>query len=320
MKNPKELQIVFMGTPEFATTILKKLVTTNHTVVACVTVPDKPAGRGRKLQESDVKKYATTVGIPVLQPEKLKDPEFISALKTYEADLFIVVAFRMLPKIVWELPPLGTFNLHGSLLPQYRGAAPINWAVMNGEKETGVTTFFINEEIDTGDILLQAKLPIGADETVGEVHDKMMHLGATVVVETVQQLANNTLTSQPQQHSGDLLPAPKLFKNDCKLDLNSSPEKAHNFIRGLSPYPTAWITLKNTQREEVKTLKIFRSKLTDEEIPSNNPQLIHQNKRLFIPLKQGTLELLEVQLEGKKRLPAKAFLAGFNVEEWEVGE
>lgn len=320
MSTAKSLRIVFMGTPEFATTILKKLVTTGHTVVACVTVPDKPAGRGRKLQESDVKKYAQSEQIQLLQPEKLKDETFINDLKALDADLFIVVAFRMLPKVVWSIPKMGTFNLHGSLLPQYRGAAPINWAVMNGETETGVSTFFINEAIDTGDVLLQAPLAIAPNDTVGEVHDNMMHLGAEVVVKTVTQLAEGKLTPQAQTlpTNTTVHPAPKLFKPDCELSLDKSPQEAHNFIRGLSPYPTAWIRLKHVVKQEEKILKLFRSLPLVTFNEKNNGTLNKIGKQLILPLQEGAVELLEVQLEGKKRMATTDFLAGFNVEEWEV--
>lgn len=320
MSTAKSSRIIFMGTPEFATTILKKLVETNHSVVACVTVPDKPAGRGRKLNESDVKQYAQSVEIPILQPEKLKDEAFIEQLKSFNADLFIVVAFRMLPKVVWEIPKLGTFNLHGSLLPQYRGAAPINWAVMNGEKLTGVTTFFINENIDTGDILLQKSMTIGENETVGEVHDRMMHVGADLVIETVRQLTEEDLHSQPQivDENLPLKQAPKLFKQDCLLELNTSASEAHDFIRGLSPYPTAWIRLINKAKGQEKTLKLFRSlPLLDYKATTQNT-FIKSGKQLILPLKEGALELLEVQLEGKKRMHTQDFLAGFNIEEWEI--
>src|SRR5689334_22941625 len=247
------LRIVFMGTPEFAVASLEALVRAGFNIVGVVTAPDKPAGRGMKMTESAVKKFAARKGITILQPEKLKDPVFLEELKALQADLQVVVAFRMLPEIVWNMPRLGTINLHGSLLPQYRGAAPINWAVINGDKETGVTTFKLKHEIDTGDILLQERMPIGDNETAGEVHDRMMELGAGVLVETVKGLSNGSLKETPQDNSGVLRHAPKIFTATCRIDWNKPGEDIYNLIRGLSPYPAAFTDF------EDKTLKIFRA-------------------------------------------------------------
>src|SRR5690554_6125244 len=316
MKEKKDLNIVFMGTPEFAVTILEKLIKESYTIKAVVTAPDRPAGRGRKLQGSAVKECALKHNLPVLQPTQLKDSDFIEELQSYEADLFIVVAFRMLPKVVWEIPSMGTFNLHGSLLPQYRGAAPINWAIINGEKETGVSTFFIDEKIDTGEIILRDKMSIGQNETAGELHDRMMKIGAQTVVNTVELIRLDKAKPQPQPEE-DLKPAPKITKQDCLLDFNQSIEEIHNFIRGMSPYPTAWIKLSHKDRKDEKTLKLFRSIILDTHNYAN-VALKKKGKDLILATPSGALQLLEVQLQGKKRLDALSFLAGFPVEEWKV--
>lgn len=318
MKEKKDLNIVFMGTPEFAVTILEKLIHESYNIKAVVTAPDRPAGRGRKLQGSAVKESALHHNLPVLQPTQLKDEEFIQELKSFEADLFIVVAFRMLPKIVWEIPPMGTFNLHGSLLPQYRGAAPINWAVINGETETGVTTFFIDEKIDTGQILLNDKLSIGENETAGELHDRMMVLGAQTVANTVELIRLGNTQPKPQPE-GDLKAAPKISKQDCLLDLNKPITSIHNFIRGMSPYPTAWIKLQHKENNDHKTLKLFRSELLNNE---KHAEIVlrNENKSLILETPTGALTLHEVQLEGKKRLDAVSFLSGFPIEEWKIVE
>lgn len=253
------MKIVFMGTPDFAVASLDAIVQANFDVVAVVTAPDKPAGRGQKLNESAVKKYAVEKGIPVLQPEKLKNPEFIEELRSYQADLQVVVAFRMLPEIVWNMPAKGTINLHGSLLPQYRGAAPINHAIINGEKESGVTTFFLKQEIDTGDIILSDSVPIADDETAGDLHDKLMVVGANLLVKTLHAVEANNITEQPQPQNDDLKHAPKIFKEDCKIDWNNPAQTIHNLIRGLSPYPTAFTILND------KNLKVFKAEIEDKE-------------------------------------------------------
>ena len=316
MKEKKDLNIVFMGTPEFAVTILEKLIKESYNIKAVVTAPDRPAGRGRKLQGSAVKECAIRNKLKVLQPKQLKEEEFIEGLQSYGADLFIVVAFRMLPKVVWEIPSMGTFNLHGSLLPQYRGAAPINWAVINGETETGVTTFFIDEKIDTGQILNSDKMTIGENETAGELHDRMMILGAKTVIETVELIRLGNTIPKPQPE-GDLKAAPKISKQDCLLDLNQPIMSIHNFIRGMSPYPTAWIKLQHKENKEEKTLKLFRSTVLNQETNSST-SLRSESKRLILQTSSGALTILEVPLEGKNRFDAISFLAGFAIEEWKI--
>lgn len=314
----KEKRIIFMGTPEFAATILEHLVKNQISIAAVVTVPDKPAGRGQKLAESAVKKCALLYNLPVLQPVKLKDPEFLERLAQYNADLFVVIAFRMLPEAVYGMPPLGTINLHGSLLPQYRGAAPINRAVINGEQETGVTTFFIEKEIDTGEIIQRKSMPIGPNETAGEVHDRMMHLGAEVTLETVQAIFENTAKGTPQSAyvEVELKDAPKIFKQDCKINWNQTAEAVHNFIRGLSPYPTAWTSWPENGN---KTLKIFKTVLAETGTSETPGKVQVIEGRLFIACATGALEILELQMEGKKRVPAKDFINGLQASElfWE---
>lgn len=314
--------IVFMGTPEFATTILKKIVEEGYPVAACVTAPDKPAGRGRKVQESHVKQYAVSQALKVLQPTNLKEESFVNELKQLNADLFIVVAFRMLPEVVWRIPRLGTINLHGSLLPDYRGAAPINWAVMNGDQKTGVTTFFINENIDTGDLLLKREMEIAPNESAGSVHDRMMHLGAETIIETIQGVNKGTLKAIPQSEINDSpkRPAPKIFKNDCKIDFSKDAKALHDFIRGLSPYPGAWLRIKNTQKNQVKTLKVFETNLTEGNIDNASKEagLIISDNKLYLVWNNNELEVCSLQLEGKKRLHVSDFLSGFKAEEWEI--
>lgn len=309
MRDYRSLRIVFMGTPEFAVASLNALVGAGCNIVSVITAPDKPAGRGMKLTESAVKKYAVENGLKVLQPEKLKNPEFLTALKSLNADLQIVVAFRMLPEIVWNMPPLGTINVHGSLLPQYRGAAPINWAVINGEKETGVTTFKLKHEIDTGDILIQQSLPIGEDETAGEVHDRMKEIGAKVLVETVKGLAENRIAEQPQTlnlQPSTLHHAPKIHTDTCIIHWDRTVETVHNLIRGLSPYPGAFTTLNE------KILKVFRSK-KEITYPKSTEGDYETDGRTYLKFActDGYLHLLEVQLEGKKRMSIADFLKGY---------
>lgn len=302
-------RIVFMGTPEFAVASLQALVEAGHHIVGVVTAPDKPAGRGMKLTESAVKKYAVEKGLHVLQPEKLKNPEFIEALKTLKADLQVVVAFRMLPEVVWNMPPMGTINVHGSLLPQYRGAAPINWAVINGEKETGVTTFKLKHEIDTGDILMQEKMPIGENETAGEVHDRMKALGASVLVKTVEGLTQGTLHEKPQtQDASSLKHAPKIFTETCKIDWNKSAASIHNLIRGLSPFPGAFIQL------EEKMLKIFGSRYEIKQTDASPGEMQSDGQSyLRYVASDGYVYATELQLEGKKRMKTEDFLRGYRL-------
>lgn len=306
------MRIVFMGTPDFAVASLKKLVENNCEVVAVITAPDKPSGRGLQMHETPVKKYAVSQGIPVLQPEKLKNPEFLEELRSYKADLQIVVAFRMLPEVVWNMPPKGTFNLHGSLLPQYRGAAPINWAVMNGETETGVTTFFLRHEIDTGNIIFSEKFPISTNDTAGTVHDRMMEIGADLVLKTVRAIEGGEYPQIPQDFEVELKAAPKIFKETCEINWNQSAEKIRNFIRGLSPYPTAWTTLQG------KNLKVFSSSvnasLLNQYSETSIGDFITDGKHyLAFRCEDNFLEINELQLEGKKRMGVEEFLRGFRI-------
>lgn len=302
------MKIVFMGTPDFAVASLDALVQANFEIVAVVTAPDKPAGRGQKLNESAVKKYAVENGIPVLQPEKLKNAEFLEELKSYQADLQVVVAFRMLPEIVWNMPPKGTINLHGSLLPQYRGAAPINHAIINGEKESGVTTFFLTHTIDTGDIILSERTEIADDETAGDLHDKLMVIGADLLVKTVTAIDAGNYTEQPQPQSEVLKHAPKIFKEDCKIDWNKPSQEVYNLIRGLSPYPTAFTTFND------KTLKVFKAELEDKEPAIAAGGFLTDGKTyLKFATKDGFIKLLDIQYEGKKRMLIEDFLRGMRI-------
>jgi methionyl-tRNA formyltransferase len=311
------LRIVFMGTPEFAVTILDKIVSDGYQVVGCVTVLDKPAGRGQKIHESAVKQYAVKNNLNVLQPEKLKSEDFIQKLVNLHADIFVVVAFRMLPKVVWSMPKMGTFNLHGSLLPDYRGAAPINWAVINGETETGVTTFFLNEEIDTGEIILQDRMTIGPNETAGEIHDRMMHLGANAVAQTLELLSSGTFTTRPQKTSESIKSAPKLFRENSRIDFTKEGIAVHNFIRGLSPYPAAWTEIIHKESGNVKTLKIFNTTCEKQDLQFTS-HFQREGKRLFLSLKGSRIEIHELQVEGKRRMSTKDFLLGFAIEEWKI--
>lgn len=312
----KEMRIVFMGTPEFAQFILRRLVEDKYNIIGVVTMPDKPIGRhGSVLQSSPVKKYAVEQGIPVLQPEKLKDPLFIEQLRAFKADLQIVVAFRMLPEIVWSMPPLGTFNLHGSLLPQYRGAAPINWAIINGDKETGVTTFFLKHEIDTGNIIHQARIPILPDDNAGTMHDKLMELGADLTVRTLDDIIAGNVRQIPQDQipADELRPAPKIFKETCRIDWNQPTEKVYDFIRGLSPYPAAWTVLRSANSNE-QDFKIYAAEPVAD-APAQAPGTItcDGRKNLCVATSDGALRLLEVQIAGKKRMDICAFLCGCTI-------
>jgi methionyl-tRNA formyltransferase len=300
------LKIVFMGTPEFAVASLHALVDAGAQIVGVITAPDKPAGRGMKLTQSAVKQYAAEKGLHILQPEKLKNPDFLAALKALQADLQIVVAFRMLPEQVWDMPPMGTINLHGSLLPQYRGAAPINWAVINGEKETGVTTFKLQHAIDTGDILLQERFPIGDDETAGEVHDRMKETGARVLVDTVQGLAAGTLKETPQELTGSDKHAPKIFTETCQINWAAPVDTIYNLIRGLSPYPAAFTQLQG------KTLKIYTAKKEHAPV-SAAPGEWKTDHKTYIKFAaaDGYIMATELQLEGKKKMTVEEFLRGY---------
>ena len=311
--NPKDLRIVFMGTPEFAVPSLKALVEGGYNVVAVVTTPDKPAGRGQRIHESDVKVAARELNIPILQPEKLRDEAFLEALRELKPDLGIVIAFRMLPEVVWAMPRLGTFNLHASLLPQYRGAAPINWAIINGEKETGITTFLLNHEIDKGAIVGQIRMEIGDEDSVGTMYDKLMLRGAGLVVETVERLAAGDVELHSQEGIDDstLRPAPKIFKDDCQIDWHKSGREIVNFVRGLSPYPAAWTTILKSDGEELsaKLFEVsFQEKLHDAEPGS---VLTDDKTYIKVACKDGWISILRVQIAGKRALSVKELLLGF---------
>lgn len=307
------MKIVFFGTPEFAVASLDAIIKAGHEVAAVVTMPDKPAGRGHHMFQSPVKVYAVEYGIPVLQPVRLKDENFIKQLQAINAPLFVVIAFRMLPEVVWQMPPLGTFNLHGSLLPKYRGAAPINWAVMNGETETGVTTFFLQHEIDTGDIIDRVSLQIGPDENVGSVHDRLMALGASLTVKTVEAIEAGTLTTTPQKEltgHQEPTPAPKIFKETCRIDWSREARAVHNHVRGLSPYPAAWSMLDSAM------IKIFATNLNPEGAPSNlgtSSYVVINGTRLFVGCSDKAIEVLEVQPQGKRRMTTADYLRGARI-------
>lgn len=311
----KDLGIVFMGTPEFATTILDKLYTEGVNIKAVITAPDKPSGRGQKVNMSHVKEYALTKDLPILQPTNLKDEEFISTLRALEADLFVVVAFRMLPEVVWSMPPNGTINLHASLLPNYRGAAPINWAIINGEKETGVSTFFIEKQIDTGEIIDQEKVTIGDNENVGELYGRLMKLGSEVMLRTIYSIAKDEVNPIPQSEmiNNNERPAPKIFKQDCEVDFNQAAQEVHNFCRGLSPYPAAWCRLMNTDTEDSKTYKLFTTELTDIKIEKNK-SILKDKEGILMPCSDFYIRLIDLQPEGKRKMNFKDFLAGNSIE------
>ncbi len=311
----KDLRIVFMGTPDFAVASLCALVENGYKVVGVITAPDKPAGRGKKLAESAVKKYAMKNNLKVLQPERLKNPVFLEELSKLRADLQIVVAFRMLPMVVWNMPPFGTFNLHGSLLPQYRGAAPLNWAVINGETKTGVTTFLLDQEIDTGKILFKKEIEIGENDTVGDIHDQLMKIGAGLVLETVDAIAMGNIQPIPQKElmaETELRHAPKIFKEDCKIDWNNDTEKVRNLIRGLSPYPTACSNLIHNETGEGILTKIFYAgKISTQKL--SEPGTIESDGKTFLNVasKNGWLQITDLQIAGKKRMKTDEFLRGF---------
>ena len=314
----EDLRIVYMGTPDFAVESLRCLVEGGYNVVGVITMPDKPAGRGHKLQFSPVKQYALEHSLPLLQPEKLKDEAFVEALREWKADLQIVVAFRMLPEVVWNMPRLGTFNLHASLLPQYRGAAPINWAVINGDTETGITTFFLRHEIDTGEVIQQVRIPIADTDDVGIVHDKLMMLGGKLVTETVDAILNDAVKPIPQEEMavvGELRPAPKIFKDTCRIDWNQPVKRIYDFIRGLSPYPAAWSELVQPDGETV-VMKIFE---TEKIIQSHQltPGTLLTDGKTYIHLAaaDGIIGMLALQLPGKKLLKTDELLRGFRLTE-----
>ncbi len=308
----RNLRIVFMGTPDFAVGILKSLVANNYNIVGVVTAPDKPAGRGQKLQESAVKQYAVSQNLNILQPTNLKSESFINDLKFLNANLQIVVAFRMLPKVVWQLPTFGTFNLHASLLPQYRGAAPINWAIINGDKTTGVTTFFIEEKIDTGAIILQDEIAIEPNETAGTLHDKLMLLGSIVTLKTVKLIENNTVATISQT-TNNLKEAPKIFPETCKINWEDTVENIHNFIRGLAPYPGAWSIL-HQNNQEIK-VKIFKADLVIEIHTLKTGTILSVAKSIKVVVKNGFILIDELQIAGKKKMDTPSLLNGFHFTE-----
>ena len=306
-----------MGTPDFAVEPLRRLVDAGKNIVAVITMPDKPAGRGHKIQFSPVKEYALSVGLPILQPTNLKDPEFIEELRSYQTDLLIVVAFRMLPEIVWNMPPLGTFNLHASLLPQYRGAAPINWAVINGETETGITTFFLQHEIDTGNIIMQEKITIAPDDNAGIVHDRLMMLGADLVLKTVEQIESGNISSMPQPE-GELKAAPKIFKDTCLINFNTTAEAVRNLVRGLAPYPAAWIELTDPSGNTTN-MKIYE--VSKELCTPTHPAgtLICDGKKILkVAVLDGYIHLDQVQLAGKKRMPSADLMRGTDLTQYTI--
>ena len=303
----RDLRIVFMGTPDFAVAILKRLVEDNYTIVGVVTAPDKPAGRGRKITESAVKKYAKEQNLFLLQPTNLKSNDFINKLKEVKATLQVIVAFRMLPKIVWEIPIYGSFNLHASLLPSYRGAAPIHWAIINGEEKTGVTTFFIDEKIDTGEIILQKEILIHKDEIVGELHDRLMILGATLVSETVSNIRDNKVSTKKQPKI-DIKIAPKLFPENCKINWEDSLDSIYNHIRGLNPFPAAWSEMNNNGITTVKIYKVRKEKVAHTEIIKT---IKTSKEEIKIAVKGGYIYIDQLKISGKKKLDSKSLLNGY---------
>lgn len=323
MMNKEDLKIVFLGTPEFAVESLDLLVKDGFNIVGVVTMPDKPAGRGHRMYESPVKLYAKEHGLKIMQPVKLKDPDFVEELQSLNADLFIVIAFRMLPEIVWTMPRLGTFNLHASLLPRYRGAAPINWAVINGDTETGVTTFFLKHEIDTGDIISQEKIEIKPEDNVGNVHDRLMSLGAKLTLDTVNHIIAGDLTTTPQEslltEGEEPTPAPKIFKETCRIDWSKPAVNVHNLVRGLSPYPCAWTELRNATDPHtiLYNVKVLETKLIPESSAEDlTPGMIINNGRsLTAACGDGLIEIIRLQPAGKKPMTASEFLRGARLPE-----
>ena len=320
MSEVKKLRLVFMGTPDFAVGILDALQRSIHEIAAVVTVADKAAGRGQKLKESAVKIYAQANNLTILQPEKLKDEHFLAQLKELQDDLFVVVAFRMLPKEVWKMPVFGTINLHASLLPNYRGAAPINWAIINGDEETGVTTFFIDEAIDSGKIIAQEKVKISLNTNAGELHDELMSVGAELTLKTVTAISQQTHTviDQDKFDGKDFKIAPKIFKEDCEISWQETVENVHNKIRGLSPYPAAWTKLKNTKKNEILLVKLFASKTLENNSISLTGNLQEHADGILFPCKNGFICITELQVEGKRRMTYKEFLAGNEIKDWEL--
>ena len=311
--NGKDLRIVFMGTPEFAVASLRRIVEEGYNVVAVVTTPDKPAGRGQKIHESDVKVAAKELGLPILQPEKLRDPEFVKAMEELKPDLGIVIAFRMLPELIWSMPKYGTFNLHASLLPQYRGAAPINWAIINGEEKTGITTFLLNHEIDKGAIIGQKEEPILPEDNIGTMYDKLMTKGCDLVVETIEKIASGDYEAIEQMHIDEstLKPAPKIFKEDCRIDWSWEGERIVNFVRGLSPYPAAWTPM-YIDGEEKSSAKIFEVKFEPKESAMKVGEITSDSREeIAVRCADGFIHILSMQMAGKRRMSNHDLLLGF---------
>lgn len=312
----KDLKIIFLGTPEFAVESLDKIVENGYNVVAVVTMPDKPAGRGHNLLQSPVKQYAVSKNIPVLQPVNLKDEDFVEQLRSYGADLFVVIAFRMLPEVVWQMPRLGTFNLHASLLPDYRGAAPINWAVINGDTKTGVTTFFLKHEIDTGDVIDRMSVEINPEDNVGDVHDRLMSLGADLTLKTLGKILDGTLETKPQSAFADECqsprPAPKIFKETCHVDWNRSVVDVHNLVRGLSPYPAAWSIIEDDGPLTGRQVKIFETQIDSSSSTNLIPgrMIVIGKDKIAVDCSDGRLLIKKLQLQGKKAMPVDEFLRG----------
>lgn len=307
----ENLRIVFLGTPDFAVESLRRLVEDGYNVVGVVTMPDKPAGRGHRMIQSPVKQYAVERGLRLMQPPRLKDPAFVEELRSLEADLFIVIAFRMLPEVVWRMPPLGTFNLHASLLPRYRGAAPINWAVINGDTETGVTTFFLKHEIDTGDIIDRVRVDIGPDEDAGSLHDRLMAIGARLALDTVGHIIAGDLKPIPQDSFSDETPtaAPKIFKDTCRIDWSRPAREIHNHVRGLSPYPAAWTDLVDSDGSQT-TAKILKTRVTDTDGNLTPGEIASRNGQMYVGTGSSDIEILRLQPAGKKALDTADFLRG----------
>ncbi len=308
----EDLKIVFLGTPDFAVESLRRIHEGGYNIVGVITMPDKPAGRGHKLLHSPVKQYAVANNLPLLQPVNLKDPQFVEELRSLGANLFVVIAFRMLPEVVWSMPELGTFNLHASLLPKYRGAAPINWAVINGDTETGVTTFFLKHEIDTGDIIRQEKINILPTDNVGDVHDKLMMLGADLTIDTIEHIIAGDLKTIPQDdilQGAEPTPAPKIFKDTCLIDWSKQAVNVHNHVRGLSPYPAAWTNFVQEGKEPI-TMKIFESAVVEYDGLLTPGKFTIEANRMFVDCSDARIEIISLQVAGKKRMPTADFLRG----------
>lgn len=317
MATNKSPRIVYMGTPDFAVTVLDAVLAAGYNVVGVVTVPDRQTGRGLKVTYSPVKEYALAHNLPLLQPEKLRDPQFQADLQAWQADIFVVVAFRMLPQSVWAMPPMGTFNLHASLLPQYRGAAPINWAIINGEKETGVTTFLLNEQIDEGSLLMQERTPITPEDTAETLHDRLADIGSRLVVSTLHGLAEGSLQGKPQEVSDQLRPAPKIFKADCAINWNLPGRKIVDFVRGLSPYPAATMQMID-DKGNTQQFKVYE--VAFEEAPNTEVGALTSDQKNYqkVSVSDGYIHILSLQMSGKRRITIQEFLRGYNTNDWKL--